>query len=137
MLCLRGDSPSSAHARGAVALLHLAAWLALSGCVSSTAGATLRLPGPAASLLQLEHLGQPPPSARMCMDGEPGCIETGWGPGWDQPPGQEGPIEYRHVSTQAWQRSVRDRTTRRVTGPCRLYWEHSSELGSAPVGDCR
>lgn len=90
---------SSAHASRALAAGALLLGFASCACVSSTAGATLAWsPGqrPGHALLDLEHLGKPPPAVPMCMEGERGCIETGWGPGWDLDHGREGKITWGH-----------------------------------------
>jgi hypothetical protein len=135
MLCRLDGPPSLAHARGAAAAIYLA--LTFSACAPTTAGATLTLPRTPGRLIDLERVGRPPASAQMCMPGEPGCIETGWGPGWDVDQGREGHVHYNFAAVQPWERTGRARREHSVTGPCRVYWESEWEVGSAPTGDCR
>lgn len=113
------------------------------GCVSSsTVGASAVAPSNAAITTPAELLanaGKPPPSTPMCMVGEPGCIETGWGPGWDRNRAIEGRTVLHHsaasmMSHAAFERSVHPEHA--FSGPCRTYWELDDDLGSAPLGDC-
>jgi hypothetical protein len=80
---------------------------------------------------------QPPAAIPMCMDGEPGCIETGWGPGWDLDPGKELRFSYpRTPESRDW--ALRERALRaeKRRGECKVFWESDNDLGSAPVGAC-
>jgi len=113
------------------------------GCVtSSTVGASVVAPSNAAMAGPAELLanaGKPPPSAMMCMPGEPGCIETGWGPGWDRNRAIEGQTVLHQaaanmISHAAFERSVHPESA--FSGPCRTYWELDDDLGSAPLGKC-
>jgi hypothetical protein len=135
MLCRFDGPPSVAHARGAAAEVCLA--LALVACSPTTTGATLTLPPRPGKVVDVGRIGQPPASAQMCMPGERGCIETGWGPGWDVDQGREGHVHYHYAASPPSERYERARREHQVTGPCRLYWESEWEVGSAPMGDCR
>ena len=113
------------------------------GCVSSsTVGASAVAPSKAVITSPEQLLvttGQPPPATPMCMIGEPGCIETGWGPGWDRSRTMEGQMTMHHRAANMMSHSAIERSVHpdhAFSGPCRVYWELDDDLGSAPLGDC-
>jgi hypothetical protein len=115
--------------------------IALSGCMPTSSGATISFaPGKQPrKLIDLDHLGQVPAGAAMCMPAETGCIETGWGPGWDLDKGREGQSRIQHASQARRSHELGDRAVDRASlrgGRCSVYWEQDEDLGSAPVGDC-
>ena len=139
MRCPRDGDPSVVHAWGAAAIVCAA--IAIAGCIPTASGATIAyVPGrKPTKLVDLEHLGQPPAGAPMCMPGETGCIETGWGPGWDVDKGREGQLKYRHMADNRRSHELGERATQRKNPrgePCSVYWENDEDLGSAPVGSC-
>ncbi len=113
------------------------------GCSASAVGPVLMMPGRSptqAMMAAMTWTGDPPPAVAMCMEGEPGCIETGWGPGWDRDRSREGRMLGHWATGRSASRAATERSSRTgaaFAGPCRLYWESDLDLGTAPLGDCR
>ncbi len=111
----------------------------MTGCMASASGVTIGSNvGKPGQLVDLEKLGTPPPAVAMCQEGEPGCIETGWGPGWDMERGREG-VSWRRVSARRCETprgsAMAMRVGPAIERPCVRLWDDG--CGTAPpFGDC-
>lgn len=102
--------------------------------MASASGVTVASNAPLPEkLIDLEKLGTPPPAVAMCQEGEPGCIETGWGPGWDVERGQEG-MSWRPVRAEPCETSRTNAAAMRVgpaiERPCLRLWDNGCASAS-------